>query len=181
MAPGGASARTPRPHRRDGAEAGAKGRGSDYDLWKAAKDGNETRLRKALQGNPPAKVNYEVVPEDLDEDSVLVYKNRKVTSQAIHAAALCQAKGACACVRALVEAMADVRTKAYIFEKESKTERELEAIHMAAGVGNAKIVEFLIDQRADPNAQALVNGKLHYYPIHDAVWFNRKVHRVAAP
>ena len=153
------------------------GRGSNYDLWKAAKDGNEKRVEKALE-DKNVRINYEVIPDDLDEDT-LWYKNRKVTSQAIHAATLCpRAAKAFACVKLLVEkGKADVKAKAYIMEGE--VTRELEAIHMAAGVGNAKIVEYLIRQNADPNAEALVGvggdkKSPHYYPIHDAVWFNRK-------
>lgn len=168
------------------------GRGSNYDMWKAAKNGNEKALKNALEAN--ADFNYELTPDDHDEDSVLTYKNRKVTSQAIHAASLYPScsksirpeerarldetydarydNKALACVKLLVEAGAEVKTKARITE--GKTTRELEAIHMAAGAGNAKTLEYLIKQNADPNAQALVNKMPHYYPIHDAVWFNRK-------
>lgn len=172
------------------------GRGSNYDMWKAAKNGNEKALKNALEAN--ADFNYELTPDDHDEDSVLTYKNRKVTSQAIHAASLypscCKSirpeerarldetydvrydNKALTCVKLLVEARAEVKTKARITE--GKTTRELEAIHMAAGAGNAKTLEYLIKQNADPNAQALVkalvNKMPHYYPIHDAVWFNRK-------
>ena len=42
------------------------GRGCNYDLWKAAKDGNIEKVEKALQEN--AEHTFEVVADDLDED-----------------------------------------------------------------------------------------------------------------
>ncbi|CAE7273213.1 Anks1b, partial [Symbiodinium pilosum] len=35
------------------------------------------------------------------------------------------------------------------------------------------IVRLLVENRASPESEATVDAKLHYYPIHDAVWFNQ--------
>ncbi|CAJ1408527.1 unnamed protein product [Effrenium voratum] len=151
------------------------GRGWNYDLWRAAKMGNADQVKRALQEG--AEHTYEVQADDLDEEA-LEYKMRKVSSKAIHAAALCKKRSdageekAYECVKFLAEKKADVSSKALICDGGGI--RELEAIHMAAGHGNARTVELLILHRADPNAQATVDGKAHYAPIHDAVWFNQR-------
>jgi hypothetical protein len=75
----------------------------------------------------------------------------------------------------LLERRANIAAKAAIICSTGPTERRLlQAIHLAAGAGNKRTLELLLDRGADPNATATLNGKAHYMPIHDAAWFNRE-------
>lgn len=192
-----------------------QGRGSNYELWKAAKDGHFGELERLIKAGK-ADVNFEVQPDDLEEEDTLWYRNRKVSSKALHAAAMCHKDEAYDCVKALIVYKAKVQDKARIVDRDGST-RELEAIHLAAGAGNSEILKLLVKNEADPNAEALqwsdpkpqaaannllswlsfrlLGGppsgaiqpaarvrpreaaafkEVHYYPIHDAAWFGQK-------
>jgi hypothetical protein len=51
--------------------------------------------------------------------------------------------------------------------------RVCQAIHLAAGTGNKRALELLLERGAQANAEATLNGHLHYLPLHDAAWFNQ--------
>jgi len=142
----------------------------NFDLWQAASQGDSARVLKALEDG----ADFKWFLPDSDEHP-LVYKHRKVSAQALHAAAasppLSQQEPARGCVNALLHAKADVKAKASI--KYGKEVRQLEAIHFAAGAGNVQTLELLIENRADPNAMATLDREKHYVPIHDAAWFNQ--------
>ncbi|CAK0896997.1 unnamed protein product [Prorocentrum cordatum] len=96
---------------------------------------------------------------DQNSEHALEYKNRKMSSQPLHAAALFQAKSsqegprrAEELVRMLLEARADVTAQA---ESElAGQSRRVQALHMAAGAGNVGVIRLLLEHRADPDAAA---------------------------
>lgn len=162
-----------------------EGYGGDLKLWQAAQEGNAEEVEHWLR----VGADWSWTMPDSSEKP-LRYKNRKVSSQAIHAAASADPRvqleyrrknpdraevevcgGSYHCVEALIKARADVRAKAKT--KDGGKERLCEAIHIAAGSGNHEIVRLLVENSANPESEATVDGKLHYYPIHDAVWFNQ--------
>eukprot|EP00929_Paragymnodinium_shiwhaense_P079048 TRINITY_DN41075_c0_g1_i1.p1 TRINITY_DN41075_c0_g1~~TRINITY_DN41075_c0_g1_i1.p1 ORF type:complete len:1083 (+),score=202.33 TRINITY_DN41075_c0_g1_i1:140-3388(+) len=85
-------------------------------------------------------------------------------------------------VELLLEKKAEVSAMAWtagqaMEDRNVLTRRGLQAIHLAAGVGNVGALEALLKAGADLNAQAIIdnNGdrKPYYLPIHDAAWYNR--------
>lgn len=142
-------------------------------LWAAARDGRVDDARAALQEGAP--VGWEM--PDWDERA-LKYKTRPVTCQALHAAAGMPRHMANAGEKArevillLLSWRADVAAKASISVGDGHS-RELEAIHIAAGAGHTLALQTLLEQGGQPDAEATIDGKLHYMPIHDAAWFNR--------
>eukprot|EP00913_Durusdinium_trenchii_P026339 g24715.t1 len=134
-----------------------QGRGSNYELWKAAKDGHFGELERLIKAGK-ADVNFEVQPDDLEEEPLPIVVSTKtspsLTAQALHAAAMCHKDEAYDCVKALIVYKAKVQDKARIVDRDGST-RELEAIHLAAGAGNSEILKLLVKNEADPNAEAL--------------------------
>lgn len=144
-------------------------------LWLAAREGRAEDVRAALEEG--AHVDWEL-PEK--HPLALTYKNRKVRSQPLHAAALFEGTGRCPsrgwpqaeeAVRILLEARAVATATAKVSADIHR--RCLQAIHMAAAVGNTSTIRLLVESDADPDAPATSDGKAHYLPIHDAVWFDR--------
>jgi hypothetical protein len=74
----------------------------------------------------------------------------------------------------LLEQGANKAAEAAIISSNGSDVRMLQAIHLAAGAGNKRTIELLLEKGANPNAAATLNGELHYMPIHDAAWFNRQ-------
>jgi len=143
-----------------------EGYGGDLKLWQAAQEGNAEEVEHWLR----VGADWSWTMPDSSEKP-LRYKNRKVSSQAIHAAASADPRvqleyrrknpdrdgqmevcgGSYHCVEALIKARADVRAKAKT--KDGGKERLCEAIHIAAGSGNHEIVRLLVE-----NSEPRVGG-----------------------
>eukprot|EP00929_Paragymnodinium_shiwhaense_P110391 TRINITY_DN7737_c0_g1_i5.p1 TRINITY_DN7737_c0_g1~~TRINITY_DN7737_c0_g1_i5.p1 ORF type:complete len:1327 (+),score=315.70 TRINITY_DN7737_c0_g1_i5:168-4148(+) len=153
----------------------------NLDLWLAARDGKVERVRHALQDG--ADVTW--VNKSNESTCKMMYKSRQLFCNSLHAAANFQQTSseddvflgesprfgrfnACEVVRLLLEAKAPVSRRATIGD-----DRELEAVHLAAGSGNIETLVLLLESKADPNAEAKKNGQKHYHPIHDAAWFGQ--------
>lgn len=143
----------------------------NYKLWLAAAACDVGKVKKAIADG--GDLGFEL--QDTDPRA-LNYKLRKVSCKPLHVAAAFRGKDddgqmSKTVVQLLLQARADVNDFASI--NTGTTKRQLQAIHIAAGTGNGLTVDLLIDYGASPNALALMDGKTHYCPIHDAAWFNR--------
>mmetsp|Transcript_6542 Transcript_6542/g.13514 ORF Transcript_6542/g.13514 Transcript_6542/m.13514 type:complete len:952 (-) Transcript_6542:46-2901(-) len=156
-------------------------------LWLMAKCGRCDEMQKLLDlgakvdfewvgGESSANLDSERHEEQHHPDGFFQYKGRQVSCQALHVAAAYSGSDICPeggwdkskqAVRLLLEARAEVSAVA------RPPSRVLQAIHIAAGMGNRGTVELLLERRADPDAEALMNDRPHYAPIHDAAWYDR--------
>jgi ankyrin repeat protein len=155
----------------------------DEQLWWAARKGDVARALELLRAG--ARPTWRM---DHSEEHALEYKNRRMTSQPLHAAALFQAKSsreegprrAEEIVRMLLEARADVTAQAV--SELGDQSRKVQALHMAAGAGNVGVIRLLLEHGADPDAAANLEIRkegmdpvrhMHYLPLHDAAWLNK--------
>jgi len=133
------------------------------DLWQAVIVGNVAAVERCLkdqQGHVDMWVQE-------DENIALCYKGRAFKAQPIHLAA---AHGHAKVIELLVKNKAQVKSNAST--RVDGTVRKCQPIHMAAGSGGRDALLRLLEEKADPNAEALFNNEMHYYPIHDAAFFN---------
>ena len=155
---------------------------TDLLLWRAARDGDIAELANLLNAEPAeTNINFQMIPEDLKEEEPVKYKNRKVVACVIHAAVLCPKLALAAeCVKDLLKWQAIVDSEAII--NDGFAERRCQAIHIAAGMGNHKVISQLVEYKADVNAWATIRSpaiapsehtRQHYRPIHDAAWFGQ--------
>ena len=152
---------------------------TDLLLWRAARDGDIAELANLLNAEPgETNINFQMNPEDLKEEEPVKYKNHKVVACVIHAAVLCPKLALAAeCVKDLLKWQAIVDFEAIM--NTGYLERRCQAIHMAAGMGNHKVISQLVEYKADVNAWATVRShaseftRHHYRPIHDAAWFGQ--------
>lgn len=143
----------------------------NQELWNAAFKGDVNQVETIFRRPVPVDVTW-VPPKP-----VLWWKQRPVRGQAIHAA--CALHGydnadddAYEIVSRLLEKRADPKVVADVGDV-GDGDRTLQPIHLAAGSGNSKVLELLLEHDADPNAEATYNGKFHYYPIHEAAFFSQ--------
>jgi len=140
-----------------------------FELWQAARNGDFKNVERALMYD--VRVDWELPDND---EHALTYKLRKAFSQPIHAGAMADPPSASeTIVRALLKARASVKAQCKICSSDGQTVRDITPMHLASGKGNVDTILALLEHDADVNEPALLNGKLHYLPIHDAVWFNQ--------
>mmetsp|Transcript_18950 Transcript_18950/g.44118 ORF Transcript_18950/g.44118 Transcript_18950/m.44118 type:complete len:1314 (+) Transcript_18950:125-4066(+) len=164
-------------------------------IWDAVYHGNVLELERQLNSGSHYDLKYtwpkaeslrrKLIQQRPLQVKTLSYKHRYVCCQAIHLAVAYkedsldkaeQDKKAKRMTELLLQARADVDARAHIPDKNRSEDRALQPVHLAAGVGNSKTLELLLESSADPNAEAKYGADLentHYFPIHDAAWYDR--------
>ena len=144
----------------------------NLSLWEAARDGDFEKAKVAIDAG--AHVDWKCNREC--KAAPVFYKARPFSScTALHAA--CAVSGtkeqgdASKIVELLLANGASETAFAHVEDKEHG-DRDLQPIHIAAGIGNLRTLQHLL-AKVKPNAACLKEGKPYYYPIHDAAWFDR--------
>jgi len=143
------------------------------DLWLASRQGDDDAVDSICR-----ELGERLKCDWVHIDPQIVYKSRTYAFQALHAACFAdpdenaeKREKYTRVINTLIDRKANIDAYA---RSESSDQRELQAIHFAAGKGNVSTLELLLEKKADVDAPARKNEKYYYMPIHDAVWFNQK-------
>eukprot|EP00927_Polykrikos_kofoidii_P035843 TRINITY_DN30354_c0_g1_i1.p1 TRINITY_DN30354_c0_g1~~TRINITY_DN30354_c0_g1_i1.p1 ORF type:complete len:993 (+),score=136.71 TRINITY_DN30354_c0_g1_i1:119-2980(+) len=152
----------------------------DSSLCKALKGSDIEGTQNALEHS--ANVKFDRIPTSLQEfqnrfpEFFFEYKQRTFFCQPLHLAVLSSED----LVGMLLKNRAEIGVQAWSFDYPDGR-RGVQAIHLAAGEGSLKVLQLLLESKADVHEKATIGTEKrdHYLPIHDAAWFGR-VHHVDA-